>query len=131
MVGNEVLGVLDIQSLHPNAFDENDRSLFEAMAAPIAVAMRNANLYRSEQWRRKVAESFRGVAHLISTNQPLDQLLDYILEMLESVLPCDASAIWLVQEEAGQPEDEPAMQNAGPRLRLAATRNLDEGRIFE
>ena len=74
IVGDEVLGVLDIQSREPNAFDENDRSLFEALAAPIAVAMRNANLYRSEQWRRKVAESFRDVAHLISAKPPLNQL---------------------------------------------------------
>jgi phosphoserine phosphatase RsbU/P len=130
MVGDEILGVLDIQSRAPNAFDENDRSLFEALAAPVAVAMRNANLYRSELWRRKVAESFRDVAYLISTNQPLNQLLDYILEKLESVLPCDASAIWLMQEN-------PTSQNGalslktGPHLRLAATRNLDEGRIFE
>ena len=59
-----MVGVLDIQSREPGAFDENDRSLFEALAAPVAVAMRNANLYRSEQWRRKVAESFRDVAYL-------------------------------------------------------------------
>ncbi|NLG98126.1 MAG: GAF domain-containing protein [Chloroflexi bacterium] len=127
MVGDEVLGVLDIQSLEKNAFDENDRSLFEALAAPIAIAIRNANLYRSEQWRRRVAESFRDVAHLISTNQPINHLLNLILEKLEEILPCDASAIWLVQED---PLPSPQRDDK-LRLRLAATRNLDIDRIFE
>ncbi|RPJ52258.1 MAG: GAF domain-containing protein, partial [Chloroflexi bacterium] len=130
MTGDEILGVLDIQSRAINAFDDNDRSLFEALAAPIAVAMRNANLYRSELWRRKVAESFRDVANLISSNLPLNQLLDFILEKLESVLPCDASAIWLIQEEPAAREGTEA-QETSSRLRLAATRHLDEGKIFE
>ena len=127
-LGDEVLGVLDIQSREPNAFDENDRSLFEALAASIAVAIRNANLYRSEQWRRKVAESFRDVAHLISANMPLNQLLDFILEKLESILPCEASAIWLTQEDNSKNLSDKIHK---PRLRLAAIRNLTAERVFE
>jgi phosphoserine phosphatase RsbU/P len=123
--GEHVLGVLDIQSRTMNAFDENDQSLFEALAAPIAVAMGNANLYRSEQWRRKVAESFRDVAHLISENLPLNQLLDVILEKLENNLPCDASAIWLLDENPGK-----TAERTEHRLRLAATRNITPESIF-
>lgn len=63
--GGEVLGVLDVQSDRVNAFDEQDRSLLEALAASIAVAMRNANLYRSELWRRQVADSLYNVAGLL------------------------------------------------------------------
>jgi len=124
IAGDETLGVLDIQSREVNAFDENDRALFEALAAPIAVAMHNAILYRSEQWRRKVAESFRDVANLISASLPLNQLLEVILEKLENNLPCDASAIWLLDDET-----EPAGQNLH-RLRLAAARNIQPDHIF-
>ncbi|MBE0698825.1 MAG: GAF domain-containing protein, partial [Anaerolineaceae bacterium] len=125
MHGDEVLGVLDIQSREIDAFDENDQSLFEALAASIAVAVRNATLYRSEQWRRKVAESFRDVAHLISANLPLNQLLDIILEKLDNNLPCDASAIWLLDEDSGA-----SPKHNGTRLRLAATRNINPENIF-
>ncbi len=118
LVGQEVVGVLDIQSEKVNAFDENDRSLFEALAATIATAIRNAGLYRSERWRRQVAETFKDVAYLMTTNQPLNELLDVILEKLERNLPCDASAIWLLEENNGG-EGEPY------RLRLAATRHID------
>ncbi len=126
LLGGEVLGVLDIQSLSPNAFDENDRTLFEALAAPIAVAMRNATLYRSEMWRRKVAESFRDVAQIISNHQPLNQLLDLILERLEALLPCDVLAIWLVQEDRLQ-----GSPPRGSQLRLAASRNINLDKMFE
>lgn len=126
IAADEVLGVLDIQSRETGAFDENDRSLFEALAVPVAIAMRNANLYRTEQWRRRVAESFRDVAHLISSNLPLNELLDYILEKLEEVLPCDASAVWLLYDDG-----ERAGQGESPRLRLAATRNLQVEKLFE
>lgn len=126
IAGDEVLGVLDIQSREPNAFDDSDRALFEALAAPVAVAMRNASLYRSEQWRRKVAESFRDVANLITANHPLNELLDMILAKLEDVLPCDAAAIWLLHEEAGNNG-----QRGGSHLRLAATRNVELDNIFE
>lgn len=126
-VGEEILGVLDIQSREVNAFDENDRSLFESLAASVAVAIRNANLYRSEQWRRKVAESFRDVAQMISASMPLNQVLDIILLRLEDILPCEAAAIWLVQEDATLRNP----QTSTPRLRLAAYHNLDVDKVFE
>lgn len=93
---NETLGVLDIQSTQPGAFDQDDLSLFEALAASMAVAVRNATLYRAERWRRQVADSLHAVAGLLPTHKNIDELLDTILGKLESNLPCDASAIWLL-----------------------------------
>ena len=59
-----------------NAFGEDDRFLFEALADHIAIAMRNAHLYRSEVWRRRVADSVREVAGLLSADVDLDRVLD-------------------------------------------------------
>jgi len=97
--GNEVLGVLDVQSEHRDAFSDEDRPLFEALADSVAIAIRNANLYRSERWRRQVADSMREVAGLLSAEVALDQVLDAILSQLERSLPCDAAAIWLLSGE--------------------------------
>lgn len=109
--GGKVVGILDIQSDQPNAFDENDRFLFEALGSTIAIAIRNASLYRTEKWRRSVADGFRDVAGLISTNFALDQLLDNILDKLETYLPCDASAIWLI-EQNNRAKDIPSLELA-------------------
>jgi phosphoserine phosphatase RsbU/P len=100
MFGRDVLGVMDIQSDRPNAFTPEDLTLFEALASSVAIAIRNATLYRSERWRRQVADSLRDVASLITSNVALDTLLDRILFELERNLPCEASAIWLIDQES-------------------------------
>jgi len=97
--GDEVLGVLDVQSDRPDAFSEGDRSLLGALADSVAIAIRNANLYRSERWRHQVAESMREVAGLLSAEVALEQMLDAILTELERTLPCDVVAIWLLHDD--------------------------------
>ncbi|NMC80510.1 MAG: GAF domain-containing protein, partial [Chloroflexi bacterium] len=116
--GSQIQGVLDIQSDQVNAFDENDRFLLEALAASIAIAIRNATLYRTERWRRQVADSFRDVAGLVSGNLALDKLLEAILAELEHNLPCEVSALWLLDE--ANPE-EPAHEQT---LKLAAVHGI-------
>jgi serine phosphatase RsbU (regulator of sigma subunit)/putative methionine-R-sulfoxide reductase with GAF domain len=92
----EVLGVLDLQSEQVNKFAESDIPLLEALSASIAIAIRNARLYRSEVWRRQVTESFQEITSLVSANAALDNLLEKILTELDRSLPCDATAIWLL-----------------------------------
>jgi sigma-B regulation protein RsbU (phosphoserine phosphatase) len=98
--GGEVLGVLDVQSDRRRAFADEDAVLLEALADNVAIAIRNANLYRSEHWRRQVADSLREVAGLLSADIALDQVLNAILTELERTLACDAAAIWLLENGA-------------------------------
>jgi len=109
--GDEVVGILDIQSDRRNAFSEDDQMIFEAVADNIATAIHNADLYRSEQWRRQVGESLREVAGLISENVGVDDVLEAILSELDRNLPVDISAIWLLEND---------------ELYLAACHNCDE-----
>lgn len=120
--GGEVLGILDVQSDRLNAFGEEDRFLFEALADTIAIAMRNADLYRSEAWRRNVAESMREVAGLLSADAALDEVLDAILSELERTFPLHLAAIWLLDEEL-RDDGLPALQLA--HMRGADTTQLD------
>jgi len=57
-----ILGVLDLQSESVNAFSEEEIAVFETLSANVAVAVRNASLYRSEVWRTKNSEKFRETA---------------------------------------------------------------------
>ena len=91
----EVLGVLDLQSEKKHAFSKEDQQLMETLADNLAIAIRNARLYRSEKWRRQVAESLRDVAGLLSENVALEDVLNAILEQLHKNLPCDIAGIWL------------------------------------
>ena len=98
LFNEKVLGVLDIQSDRLNVFTEDDRIMFEAVAGTIAASIRNADLYRSEHWRRQVSDSLREVAGLLSSNADVDQVLDSILTEIERNLSVDVSAIWLLNE---------------------------------
>jgi len=95
---NQAIGILDIQSDETNAFNDDDRLMFEAVADTIASAIRNADLYRSEQWRRQIADSLREVAGLLSAHVGLDQVLRAIMTELDRNLPIDISAIWLLED---------------------------------
>jgi GAF domain-containing protein len=108
--GGSVVGVLDIQSNKLNAFTEDDRVIFEAVADNIATAIHNADVYRTEQWRRRVADGLREVAGLISADANIDDVLEAILSELDRTLPVDISAIWLLD---------------GDELYLAACHNCD------
>jgi len=109
--GEETIGILDIQSDKRSAFTEEDRLIFEAVADNIATAIHNADLYRSEQWRRQVADGLREVAGLISADAGVDDVFEAILSELDRNLPVDISAIWLLEDD---------------ELYLAACHNCDE-----
>jgi len=95
----QVNGVLDVQSDQLNAFTQHDKLIIETLGDSIAAAIRNADLYRTEQWRRQVGDSLREVAVLLSANASLDQVMHAILTELERNLPSDIAAIWLLDEQ--------------------------------
>ena len=94
---NQVVGVLDLQSDRINAFTSEDQFLCEALANSVASAIHNADLYRTERWRRQIADSLREVAGSISAEVGVDDVLDSILHELEHNLPCEVAAVWLLE----------------------------------
>ncbi len=96
---NQVVGVLDLQSDHINAFTDEDHFLCEALADSVASAIHNADLYRTERWRRQVSDSLREVAGTISAEVGVDDVLDRILHELEHNLPCEVAAVWLLDDD--------------------------------
>ncbi len=121
----EVLGVLDLQSDRVNSFDIRDIPLLETLGSTIAIAIRNARLYRSEVWRRQVADSIREIAGLVSANVVLEDLLDRILGELDRSLPCEATAIWLIPPNKGYTFDQ------NPDLILAAVHGANPDQVWQ
>jgi serine phosphatase RsbU (regulator of sigma subunit)/putative methionine-R-sulfoxide reductase with GAF domain len=121
--GGEVIGILDLQSDLVGAFSADDRTLMDALADNISIALRNTQLYRSERWRRQVAESLRDVAGILSSSNSLDQVLDAVLTELERNLPCEIAGIWL-REDGDSPE-------APTGLRLAAIHGATAEQVYQ
>jgi PAS domain S-box-containing protein len=82
-IGEMTLGVLDIQSLQSNAFDDNDVMVKKTLANQIATALENAHLYqdiRDELAERKRAETALEKAHF-----QLRTIFDNLSEVFFSV----------------------------------------------
>jgi signal transduction histidine kinase len=96
-IGKQTIGVLDIQSQVIAAFDEDDRSVMQALANQLAVAIRNAQLYTSEQRRRQLAESLEQTGRVLSSSLDLHKVPARILEELADVVPYARGSV-MIQE---------------------------------
>lgn len=97
-VGEEVIGVLNIESRQVNAFGEEDMAFFTAIAGELAIALENARLYQQEQHRREEAESLYRAALAMTTTLDLQEVLDRILTELQKVVPYDSASVQLLRE---------------------------------
>jgi len=70
-VGEEIVGVLDVQSPQLNAFDENDVMVMETLADQLAIAIENARLFEAVE--RELVERERAEARLRETMAELER----------------------------------------------------------
>lgn len=83
-----VLGVVNIESVHPHAFTQEDQELLEALARQLAVALRTLHY-------RKFLEE-------LNRAQDPEELLHKVLERAIAMLPqADAGSVILYDEEKG------------------------------
>lgn len=96
-LGNQVVAVIDLESVLPNAFGQKDVDLLAAMAHQLAVALQNARLYERAQEQRRLAEAMRQAAVVLGTTLDLEDLLAQSLTYLERLLPFQAAFVVLLQ----------------------------------
>lgn len=63
LVGDEVLGVLDLQSDAPNSFNEQDQNIFTTLAFQVAISLQNAYQYEQTQ---SALEELRSLQQVIT-----------------------------------------------------------------
>ncbi|MBI5953747.1 MAG: PAS domain S-box protein [Chloroflexi bacterium] len=75
--GESIIGVVNVESVRPDAYSETDESVLETVAAQISVAIQNARLF--EQVRQQSAELEQRVqertAELVRANRAKDEFL--------------------------------------------------------
>ena len=82
MVRDRLVGVLSLYSERLDAFDESQRQLVEAVAAPVAIAIQNARLFQSEQQQTHRLAMLADVARIVATTLDAGDLLQAVTEAI-------------------------------------------------
>ncbi|MGD2145656.1 MAG: GAF domain-containing protein [Anaerolineae bacterium] len=96
-IGDRVAAVLNLESPHLDAFDEDDLAFYTAVAGQLGLAMENAKLFEAERKQRQLAEALEEAAAAVGSTLELEQVLDRILEQVERVVSGDTFNIMLIQ----------------------------------
>lgn len=96
---DKLIGVVNIQSREPHAFDKHDVMAMEALANHIATAIENARLY--EEARRQTAqlEALHEVSLALTAQLNLDELLHAIVKRAISLVGGNAGGLNVYQPE--------------------------------
>ncbi|MCD6552423.1 MAG: GAF domain-containing protein [Anaerolineae bacterium] len=98
---DEVIGALDVQSIYPDAFDQADIVAMEALAAQIAAAIRNAQLFKAQQQRTEEVEALAEVGRAISSTLNLEQVLEAIATQATILAHADEGGIFELDKAQG------------------------------
>ncbi len=101
-MGQQIMGVLDVQSERPSAFDAEEIQVLQNLADQIAIAIRNAQLYAAEQQRRRFAEALERAGRALSSTLNLNQVSEQVLAQIAPVVPYDRGAVVLTHNSALQ-----------------------------
>lgn len=87
IVGDRVLGALDVQSTQPNAFSEEDVAALQLVADQVAVAVDNARKFSEEATLLEATSPIYRISRRLTTATSMDDVLDTVVS---SVTETDA-----------------------------------------
>ncbi len=98
IVGETLLGVLNVQARKAGRFGDADVQIQTTLAAQIAIAIHNARLFTAERKQRALAEALHNIAQTLNSTLETDEVLERILQNVGKVIPHDAASVMLLDE---------------------------------
>ncbi len=99
VTGDVLLGLLDIQSSHRDAFTDDDRRVCYALGDQVAIAIRNASRYEFEHAQRTLSDTLYAVARALSQTLDVSEVLDLILTGLGQIVGYDRASVLLRRDD--------------------------------
>ena len=93
------VGVMQVLSYKPNAYDSHDLDLIMLIARQAAVAIENARLFAAQRNEQKQTEAAAEIARLALRKVTVAEASHSILRILEEVVPSSGKAIGLVSHD--------------------------------
>ena len=104
--GNEVVGIIAVQSYEPDAFDQSDFQTLTAVASHVAIIIQNARLYDKTQHLvdeglhdyQIAIELRQGISLISSSLEPEKVLHNLLVATMRSVTPCDLAIAFVLDD---------------------------------
>lgn len=84
-IGENILGVLDVQSSRVNAFEEESIATLQTLANQIASALQNISLLETARTDLIATSTLYQASHFIAQSETRDQVFDALISTLEQV----------------------------------------------
>jgi sigma-B regulation protein RsbU (phosphoserine phosphatase) len=95
----KLVGVIDLQSVRPNAFSEQDAALLRLLASRVVTSIDNARLYSRVQRQNRTSKILLHLSQEFSSILQLDELLGKIAKAIRALINYDAFSVLLVDSE--------------------------------
>lgn len=95
IVSGEVRGTFVVQSHHVNDFHADDIDMLRSITDQLAIAITNAELLKSEQERRRIADSLMAMGRVLTATLSMPEVLQRFLEQVAELVDFDRAAIVL------------------------------------
>lgn len=99
LVGDRVVGVLDIGSHVPNAFDESHVRFAEFIARPLATALENTRLYMSIQTQAQSLSVMHELSRELTSILDLEKLMEKVAHTIKRLIDYHGFALMLWNEK--------------------------------
>ncbi len=116
LVRGEVIGVLNVDSITPNTFAQNDVKIVQNIANRLSIAIENERLLREVTQRNQTLQILNEVIFAANRSLALEPLLNIVLEQVLGALKVQGGTIHLVEPASGQ-------------LKLRAAVGIDEATL--
>ncbi len=101
-VGKEKLGVLNVESTQPDAFDEHDERFLLTLAGTVATALQNLRLLTAEQRRAARLEAILNLTAELDILQSSRRVADTLVERVLALVGCTTSALLKHDSQANE-----------------------------
>jgi transcriptional regulator with GAF, ATPase, and Fis domain len=85
IVGEEVIGTLDVQSYRQHAYDQADVRLLTTLAASMGVAIQNTRLFEAERQRAAELETINDLSQVLATQRDFQSFIDLVGDKLRAI----------------------------------------------
>jgi PAS domain S-box-containing protein len=104
IVGNKLLGVLDVQASAINRFTDDDAQVMSTLATQVAVALQNASLIQQTQAALAETEQLYEISGTLSSAASLDEVLQVVVSHALTTEVNSASLLTIELDGEGRPE---------------------------